>query len=239
MPRKRVNHETLYLDGLDAAIELRRSPRARRLSLRLDAAGDGVVLTLPPGVSKRQGLAFVEGHRAWLSERLAALPPRVAFTDGAVVPYLGRDHVVHHRPQARRGVWRSDGALQVSGQAEHLARRLGDFLKASARSEITARARAKAATLPAATARPLGRITLRDTTSRWGSCSAEGNLSFSWRLILAPEPVLDYVVAHEVAHLVHRNHGAAFWALVDELTPAMVDGRAWLKSQGRGLLRYG
>jgi len=142
---------------------------------------------------------------------------------------------VAHDPRARRGVWRGPGTIVVSGQAEHLGRRLGDFLKREARQEITRRARDKATRID----RRVGRISLRDTRSRWGSCSSRGDMNFSWRLILTPDFVLDYVVAHEVAHLVELNHSRRFWKLTAELTAEMERAKNWLSREGALVHRYG
>lgn len=221
------------------ALKVRRSPRAKRLILRLSPDEEALLLTLPAGVTRDAGLAFVRRQEGWIHQRLAALPDRVAFAEGVRLPLLGEEHEIRHAPTARRGVWREPGCLWVSGDADHLPRRVGDFLRAEARDLLRARAREKWSLLPAESARPLRRVSVRDTTSRWGSCSPAGNLNFSWRLIFVPEPVFDYVVAHEVAHLVHMNHSAAFWKLNDSLTPEMRTARRWLKEKGASLLRYG
>ena len=208
------------------------------MTLRVDAKTGGVQLTLPRGASRRDGLDFAERHRDWLLRRLADLPPAVPFLDGVEIPYLGAPHLIRHAPEARRGVWREAGEIVVSGGAEFVPRRVTDFLKREAKREIQGRAQAKAELLPAK-ARTLRRVTLRDTRSRWGSCAHSGDLSFSWRLILAPDPVLDYVVAHEVAHLAEMNHGPAFWRLVGRLADAVAEPKAWLRREGAGLHRYG
>lgn len=211
-----------------------RNPRARRISISMDGGG-AVRLVLPRRTPLRQGLDFAEDKAGWILGHLDALPERVPFAAGAVLPLLGEEHVIRHDPDARRGVWRAEGTIWVSGQPEHLSRRVHDFLKVEARREMSERARQKAAIV----GRLVKRLSLRDTTSRWGSCSADGNLSFTWRLILAPEAVLDYVVAHEVAHLKHMNHGPRFWALVDRLTGDVARSRRWLRERGDRLLRYG
>jgi hypothetical protein len=235
MTAKGSTPHILWVDGREVPLALRRSGRARRITLSVDEASGEVRLVLPRRAALAEGLDFARDKAAWIGRRLADLPPRVAFAEGAVVPYLGEAHVIGRAPRARRGVWREAGMIRVSGYAEHLPRRVADFLKGEARREVAARAKAKAARL----GRPLPRITLRDTRSRWGSCSAAGGLNFSWRLIMAPEAVLDYVVAHEVAHLVHMDHGPRFWALVAELTPSVAGPRRWLRQEGNGLLRYG
>ncbi|HSV29544.1 MAG TPA: SprT family zinc-dependent metalloprotease [Candidatus Omnitrophota bacterium] len=225
---------TLDLGGHSVTIALKRSALARRLSLRIDPAV-GPVMVLPQRTSLREAEKFALANRVWLAERLARLPGRVAFEPGAVVPLLGAGHAIHHEPGARRGVWLEDGAIKVSGQPDFVARRVGDFLKAEAKRLILPRAHELADRI----GRKPGRISVKDTRSRWGSCSAKGDLAFSWRLVLAPERILTYVVAHEVAHLAELNHSPAFWAVVATLTPDHAHARAWLKSHGARLHRYG
>lgn len=214
---------------------MRQSRRARCLSVRIGPAEDAVELVLPRGVSLREGLRFVEEKSGWILTNLALRPPRIPFASGAVIPYLGRDHAIEHHPEARGGVWREEGRICVSGHADFLPRRVRDWLKREALKVLTERAQAKAALM----GRPIKRISLRDPTSRWGSCAADGSINFSWRLLLAPESVLDYVVAHEVAHLVHHNHGRRFWRLVAMLTIEVEEPREWLRRHGERLLRYG
>lgn len=227
-------------DGTEFHLPTRRSARARRMLLRVDPARGGPELVLPDGVAPEVGADFARRHIGWLRVRLARLPERIGFVDGAEIPILGVPHRIRHRPDQRGGVWRPvdpDGIaeLHAAGHAEHIGRRVTDFLKAEARKVIAPRARIQAAALD----RPVGRITVRDTASRWGSCSARGDLSFSWRLILAPETVLDYVIAHEAAHLVEMNHSARFWRLVAQLMPGYEHERAWLKRHGGRLHAYG
>jgi predicted metal-dependent hydrolase len=222
---------------LPVPLEFRRSPRARRISLKIDNARGRVVLTAPMRAATRQALDFLARSEGWLRQRLAELPTACPFVDGATVPLLGVPCRLRHDGSRLRGVTARAGEdIVVPGAAEHLARRVTDFLKAEARREIGDRARAKAAVL----GRPIKAITLRDTRTRWGSCSRKGGLTFSWRLILAPEFVLDYVVAHEVAHLQEMNHGPGFWALCKSLTAADAKAaRAWLKGNGGALHAYG
>ncbi len=225
----------LEIDGRAVPLRVRRSALAARMSLRIDGLADGIVLVLPPGAPLADGLRFAAGQHDWIRHRLAALPQRVAFVDGAVLPVLGTPHRVRHRPECRRGVWADGGEVHVSGHAEHLPRRLGDWLKTRAREEIVARAYPLAQAID----RRIAGIVVRDQRSRWGSCTAAGRLAFSWRLVLAPEAVLAYVVAHEVAHLVELNHSSAFWRLVHRLMPGMAAPRHWLKLNGQSLHRYG
>jgi predicted metal-dependent hydrolase len=217
-------------------VSIRVSPRARRVGLRIDAAERKVELILPRGVAVKTGLRFLEAKRHWVAARLEALPQPVPFIDGALVPVLGVVHRIRRElDPAAPPVRIVDGEIRVRGDPAHLARRVRDHLVATAGAEIAPRARRLAAQL----GRDVVRITLRDTRSRWGSCSGTGNLSFSWRLIFAPEPVLDYVVAHEVAHLVEMNHGPRFWRLLRTLAPECATTRAWLKRHRSRLLSYG
>lgn len=229
----------LEITGLPVPLELRESARATRMTLRVDAGRGLVQVVIPVGVSETDARRFVGRHDGWLRARLAALPPSLPFQDGASIPYRGVEHPIRHAPDLRGATRIENGAILVGGQAEHVARRVRDFLIDEARRELSARARAKAAGIGARVAA----VTVRDTKSRWGSCSSTGRLSFSWRLILTPEPVLDYVVGHEVAHLREMNHSARFWALCASLTAGLnanVDApRAWLKVNGTRLLRYG
>lgn len=221
-------------DGRMVAVMVRRSARARRLALRLDPA-IGPVVVLPERASLADAERFLLRYRQWLAERLIDLPARVALEPGAAVPILGIEHEIRHAPAARRGVWVEDGGLNVSGQVEHVPRRALDFLKAEAKRRIYPHAFELAARL----GRTPCRVTVRDTRSRWGSCSSRGDLSFSWRLVMAPEEVLTYVVAHEVAHLVEMNHSPAFWRVVASLAGEAASARRWLKAHGARLHRYG
>lgn len=223
----------LDLGGHCVTVIVKRSAQARRITLRVDPA-HGPVLMLPVKERLAAGERFLLAHRVWLAEKLARLPQRIALAAGVEVPLLGVPHAIRHVPQARRGVWVEDGALLVSGLPEHVGRRAGDFLKAEAKRLIVPRAHDMAARLAC---KP-GRITVKDTRSRWGSCSSAGDLAFSWRLVLAPPQVLDYVVAHEVAHLVEMNHSPAFWALVDQLVGDVRPPKRWLKAHGPGLHRF-
>ncbi len=222
-----------------ARIVVETSTRARRLRLRVEPARDCVVLVRPRRASDKAVAAFVAEHMGWISDHLTALPARVPFADGAVIPFQGSDHVLTARAEARGGVWREDGRIFVTGQPEHMRRRVTDWLKAEARSHLTP----LVSDMAAALGREVSRVTVKDTRSRWGSCAQGGRLSFSWRLILAPPFVLRYVAAHECAHLVHANHGPAFKCATSDVLksygedPALA--RAWLGRHGSGLHRFG
>ena len=231
---KAVETEVLPLPGGPARVEWRRSARARRVSLRIDLKGGGVVVTLPLRAARQAGMALLMENAAWVSERLAELPEAVAFVDGAMVPLHGVAHRIRH-VGGRGSVWVEGRQIHVGGAPEFLARRVLEFLRAVARERLAALALEKAA-LAGVRAK---RVSVKDTRSRWGSCAADRSLAFSWRLVLAPAFVQEYVAAHEVAHLRHMNHGPRFWALVGELTPHTDAAVAWLRDEGPALLRVG
>lgn len=240
--------ETFHMkaDGLDAPVLVRRNPRARRISLTVNEARRGAVLTVPYHASLEDAGDFLARHFEWLQKRLSALPQAVPFADGAIVPLRGDPHLLRFSPSGkRRGVvWtetppangiEAQPSIVVAGAAEHAPRRLKDWLKRQAREDLSESCAIHAENLGV---RPK-RITVRDQSSRWGSCSSSGVLSFSWRLILAPEFVLDYLAAHEVAHLREMNHGQKFWAHVHATCPETGSAKRWLRKNGAQLHRYG
>ncbi len=238
MTRETVQETSVELAGRRVPVRFTRNRRARRIILRIDhdrPGADGVAVTLPHGTSQAEGLDLVQDKADWILAHLAGLPPRVPFADGEVVPLGGVDHRIRAVPEGRGTVRRDGAEIWVSGRPEHLARRLRDWLRGEARTSIKPLVCEKAVKL----GREPGRITIRDTRSRWGSCSHDGNLSFCWRLVMAPAQVLDYVVAHEVAHLIEHNHGPRFWRAVAGLTEDVDGPRKWLRLNGEKLHRYG
>ena len=230
-----IARQALALD-LGVPLQIRVSPRARRVGLRIDAAARRVVLVLPSNVAPELGLKFLRDKRGWIVSRFDALPRPVPFVEGAVVPILGVPHRIRSAPDpAAPPVTIADGEIRVRGEPAQVARRVRDHLAQFAGFELARRARPLAVGLGC----KITRVSVRDTKSRWGSCSSSGVLSFSWRLIFAPEEVVDYVVAHEVAHLVEMNHGSCFWRIVDSLAPGNARQRRWLDRHRAELLAYG
>ncbi len=227
--------DSLPLPGGAVPVLWRRSARARRISLRIEPRQGILVITLPKRASAAAVRAVLASHRDWVAERLARLPRPVALGEGAEVPIDGVPHRIVHRPEARGTAWLQERELHVSGDAAFLARRVADWLRLHARRRLGAMAFAKASAAGLAARR----ISIKDTSTRWGSCTAKGVLMFSWRLVMAPAEVQDYVVGHEVAHLRHLNHGAEFWALTDLLTPHRALATVWLAEHGAGLMRIG
>jgi predicted metal-dependent hydrolase len=226
--------------GATFPIRIRRHRQARRYTLRIQAAAREVVLTIPPRGTLKDARDFAEKHGAWIAARLGRLPQAAPFADGTVVPLRGEPHRITHRRGARGTVWtESDGnggrLLCVAGHVPHLNRRVADFLRREAKRDLDAASRRFARDLGLA----IDHVSVRDQSSRWGSCSTTGVLSFSWRLILAPGHVLEYLAAHEVAHLVEMNHSARFWRVVNRLVPDHQMAKAWLDAHGADLHRYG
>jgi predicted metal-dependent hydrolase len=244
--RSRSFKSTLELEAIGAPIEVRRHPAARRLTLRVSKTKRAVLVTVPEQCRMEEASRFVESNLDWVRERLGCVPEPVPFEDGARIPLRGRLHVVSFTGSARARTGARSVVevvtvpgvmprLVVSGRSEHGPRRLKDWLLEQARMDLD--------TCVSRHSKALGvkarSISLRDQTSRWGSCTAGGLLSFSWRLVMAPTLVLDYVAAHEVAHLLEMNHGPRFWKHVARCMPRVEDAKRWLRSHGADLHRYG
>ena len=213
------------------SVALRRSARARRLSLRISGTDGRVTLTLPLRARLGDGLAFLREREGWLRGHLAQAPTLVLPAFGQTIPFAGDE--VRLCPGPDRRVVLDGDRLILPNDPDHLAPRLGAFLRTEARNRLAAACDRHARVV----GRAYTRLTLRDPRSRWGSCTADGHLMFSWRLVLAPPEVLDYVAAHEVAHLARMDHSPAFWALVGEICPGFEGPRDWLRIEGVGLHR--
>jgi len=227
-----VCEESIYL------VRLRRHRQARRYTLRIVAATREAVLTMPPRGSLSEAREFAEKHRAWIAARFGRLPKPAPFAHGSELPLRGVTHSIVHRRGARGTVWTEsdscgDRLLCVAGEAEHVSRRITDYLKRQAKRDVEIAAKHYAEKLG------LAAISIRDQASRWGSCSTTGMLSFSWRLVLAPRYVLDYLAAHEIAHLVEMNHSARFWRVLRRICPDLERAKVWLDVHGTDLHRYG
>jgi predicted metal-dependent hydrolase len=233
---------TLEHAGETIVVALRRATTARRFTLRVRFAARDAVLTMPSRASIREARAFAERHTAWIAARLNRLPATIPFEHGSLVPLRGVDHAVVHLPERRGTVWTEerDGietrlALCVAGKPEHVHRRVQDHFKREARRDLEDAVARHTSTLGL----PPRGVGLRDPVSRWGSCSSSGSLNFSWRLVMAPPFVLDYLAAHEVAHLVHLDHSPRFWSLARDLCSETDRAEAWLSAHGAHLHKYG
>jgi predicted metal-dependent hydrolase len=214
------------------AVKVRRSKQARRLSLRVSALDGKVSLTLPVRGSEREAVAFLREKEDWIRGHLAKRPSENLVAIGAEIPVEGQMRLI--KVHEGRSVRLEPYDLLVPSGDEKAARRVQAFLKTMARDRLAAASEHYADLL----GRSFGKISLRDTRSRWGSCTSDGNLMYSWRLILAPVDVLNYVAAHEVSHLVEMNHSASFWANVEQVMPEYSAPRRWLKQHGAELHRF-
>lgn len=219
-----------FPDGLTVRI----NRRAKRISLRLNARGEAV-LTLPDESLRAEGLRFAATKKGWLEKHRGNQPEGVPFAAGYTIPVRGEPHRIIHNQHGRDPILVEGGVLTVSGSAAATRRLVVNWLANEAGRDFRQAVDWHAAALDL----PAPPITLRDPKTRWGSCSSRKTLSLSWRLIMAPPEVLDYVAAHETAHLLEMNHSARFWALVERLSPDFREQERWLKEHGRSLHRYG
>ncbi|MEM9104062.1 MAG: SprT family zinc-dependent metalloprotease [Pseudomonadota bacterium] len=231
--------------GRDVAVAGRRMPltireheRATRMTLRIEPGGRALRMSVPVGISEREIDGFLHRHHGWLTSRLSAMPKPTALEEGAMIPIIGIPHRIERTGKLRgiTTVRKIEGefVLQVGGAPEHLGRRIADYLKKRAREELEPAVDRHAEAL----GKTASGLKVRDTKSRWGSCTSDGRLSFSWRIAMAPDFVLDYLAAHEVAHLQEMNHSPKFWALCKRLCPETDRAKKWLKKNGSSLHAY-
>jgi predicted metal-dependent hydrolase len=232
--RKPAPPETRTLDvaGRLMPLTIKQHDRATRITLRIEPGGRALKMTVPRGLAQREVNAFLDRHQGWLLTKLAKFSEDTGLGDGSEILFRGIRHRIQHTGSLR-GLTEAatiDGrhVLKVSGMPEHLGRRIATFLKKEARADLERLAYFHARSIKT----PIKSISMKDTRSRWGSCSSEGNLSFSWRIVMAPPSVIDYLAAHEVAHLKEMNHGPRFWALCEKLCPGMDEAKSWLKRHG-------
>jgi predicted metal-dependent hydrolase len=230
----------MKIGGKSVSVKVRLNPRARRLIVKVHPSTGEIAVVAPSERSVNRALDFARQEEDWIAGRLAKVPTPVTFEPGNSILFKGESYIIRMAPAERGGVWIDNDAakpaLRVSGRSEHAPRRIEDWLKREARKHVSRRVQAHATALDV---KPR-RITVRDAASRWGSCSTSGAMSFSWRLILAPNFVLNYVAAHEVAHLREMNHSRRFWRLVDQLVGPREaeEAQAWLRKNGSELHRY-
>ncbi len=226
------------LTDIHPCLELKVSSRAKRMRLRLDSKNRVINLVMPKRASLKKAREFALDHEEWIKDKLAALPAPVPFTQGSIIPVLGQDRHVHIDCDTTLKSTRielKNNEISISTNKKDPAGRITRFLKKESRDTLTGLAHEKAAQI----GKTIESVQIRDTKSRWGSCGPDGRISFSWRLIFAPWGAMDYVVAHEVAHLIHMNHGPKFWALCTELSEDYSTGKKWMRQNGHSLMKYG
>ncbi|MFC3050302.1 M48 family metallopeptidase [Kordiimonas pumila] len=224
---------TINLDGETVPVKIRRNVRAKKLILRVSQATGEIKLTLPPFTSIRAAERFISEHTAWLSTQWSAASPPPPLAHGDSLPFLGEAQTLLFTDRAPRTVKHLDETISVGGPADLAGKRLENWLKRQARDILMERATYHAATLGVS----FRTISIGDMKSRWGSCSSSGMLRFNWRLVMAPFEVLDYVAAHEVAHLCEMNHSDKFWQHVATCMPDHKIWRRWLKRDGNSLFK--
>lgn len=242
-----VNDDRLEIIHKGRAYEVlfRRHQQATRFTLRVRAACREVVLTAPLRSRRSEATKFAVEHAEWIHTKLSQIAGSIPFQHGSLIPIRGVEYQIVHLRNERGVVTMERSSVELSiprplffyvyGREEHVERRTRDFLKALAMREIGTAVSSHCKTLNI----KCPPITVRDTISRWGSCSSSGTLNFSWRLIFAPPFILDYLAAHEVAHLREMNHSARFWTIVERLAPQTQLAEKWLDQHGANLHRYG
>ncbi len=219
-------------------VTVKRSKRARRVALRLDPTERVVNLVVPERMPLHNAYKFAENHKEWVRETLGKLDPPLPFKDGTHLPIFG-DTVrlsIHTDTDIKRTkIIQHDDTLEIQTYMDDPTNRITSHIKKIAKAGLADMATDKAEVIR----KNISSVTVRDTKSRWGSCSHKAELSFSWRLIFAPYDALDYVVAHEVAHLVHMDHSKEFWNLCQSLSSNYTEGKSWMKNHGNSLMRYG
>lgn len=225
-------------DDLPEYVKVQKSPRAKRLALRLNPKDRVFHLVVPQGMSMSRAQAFAEQHDLWMKEKLRDLPRPIRFKHNAVIPIMGRSRtikIIYSKNLKTTEILLKHNELLVFTNLEDPTARIIRFLKKLAKEELTKLSIEKAERL----GKKIRFVGVRDTKSRWGSCSQDGRLSYSWRLIFAPSAAFDYVVAHEVAHLKHLDHGQNFWKLCRRLSWDYLEGQFWMHNNGHELMRYG
>lgn len=223
---------------IEDLVTIKRSKRARRVALRLDPASRIINLVVPERMSLKKAYGFARDHETWIKDTLGKLAPAAPFEHGVTLPIFGDTITldIHKDSAFKRTTLKLDGdTLFVKTYQDDPSNRITAWIKNLAKTGLADMAQDKAADIN----KTIKTVRVRDTKSRWGSCSQDGDLCFSWRLIFAPYDAIDYVVAHEVAHLVHMDHSKAFWSVCEQLSYNYADGKSWMKTNGNSLMRYG
>lgn len=236
-----AHHRVFLLSktGLSVPVRVHIDRRARRVSVRIDPTAREAIATAPSPRYALDAIGFASERVEWIADRLVALPPPVAFRPGAYIPLRGVIHRLRHAETGRTvRIDRTAGptpVLLIPGARELFREKTRAFLRAAARIDFSERVAVHAQTLKVS---PRS-IAIKDMRSRWGSCSSEGRLNFSWRLVCAPPFALDYVAAHEVAHIREMNHSNRFWRHVETCVPDWRQARSWLHERGGALHAIG
>ena len=227
----------IRIEDIDIKLSFKRNARCKRMIMRVAKDGSGLMMTLPKRSTQAEALRFAHASKTWIVKNISNRMPALAFGNGVSVPFHGEIHTIVC-PGGKRGLVQLDQLTKkiiVPGDTAHINRRLTDWFKQQALKDLALASEYYASRMGV----EYSALSVRDQTSRWGSCSAGRALSYSWRLVLAPRHVLDYVAAHEVAHIHEMNHGPRFWRLVLTHCKNAKEARNWLKNEARDLHRYG
>ena len=232
-----ISHDLSLFQEISPHLQLRHHARAKRLALRLDVKKRVVFLTIPKRTSLRSAHKFALEHQKWIRDRIEELPQQVTLEHGNIIPLFGQKYqinITYDTTLRKTDISLKNNEIVVLTNKENVSSRIRRFIINLAHQELSALAHEKAKTL----GKTLNGVDVKDTTSRWGSCSHDGYISLSWRLAFASSDAYDYVVAHEVAHLAHMDHSPAFWKQCAALCNNYVRGKAWMKINAQELLRY-
>lgn len=221
-------------DELDLEIKINQSSRSKKLTLKIDSKSNIPTLSMPKLYSQKRAFDFVENHLDWIKDKLSESITPQKFKDGEVFSLFSKTVEIKHSPELRSGVRLEDNLLKVSGEITFLHRRVKDFIKKQAKEKLQKLSKEKAQVI----GYKINNVVIKDTKSRWGSCSSNNNINYNWRVALAPEFVVEYLVSHEVSHLKHQDHSKDFWACVKNLMPNYIQGKNWLRTKGKELYIY-
>ncbi|MBE6444051.1 MAG: M48 family metallopeptidase [Alphaproteobacteria bacterium] len=214
-------------------IKIIKSLKAKKLILRIDEKLHCAVLTIPKTCSQKQALLFLDSNKDWITNMMAHLPQNTHFFDGAELSFWNKKYTIQHNPLLRGSCFENN-LLKIGGNIEFLHRRTTDFLKQQALKLLSQLTIEKAKQLDV----KVNTISVKDTKSRWGSCSTRGNINYNWRISMAPLYVIEYLVCHEVSHLKHPDHSTNFWHTLESICPNYKEGKQWLKIKGKTLYNY-
>ncbi len=228
---------TYPFDDISPDLVLKINPRAKRMALRLDPKKQIINLVVPKRASMRSAYLFALEHKFWIRQKLKELPPSIGFNDGVTIPILGNNteiDIIYDITLKTTDITLKNNKLTVLTNKIDPTSRIKRFIINLAKDKLTVLSHEKAAQID----KKIISVDVKDTSSRWGSCSQDGKLSYSWRLIFAPEYAFDYVVAHEVAHLIHMDHSPDFWMECKDLSAHYSKGKSWMKRHSDQLIRY-
>lgn len=227
--------QTFNLENeFDFPLKVNSAWKNKRLTLRIDTKKREVILSMPKFCSAKKAKEFISLHLDWIEKNLQKLPAVKYFEDGETISVCGKEIRLCHEPNSLSAAFEKDGILHVGGNKLFFHRRVKDYIYREAKVDFTRRSKIFSEKL----GYQFKSITIKDTKSRWGSCSSLSNINYNWRIALAPEYVIDYLIAHEVSHLKHPNHASEFWQCVKALYPQSTNGRSWLKKNGANLYLY-